>query len=804
MPNQRRRREAPNWRFSSVMSSDVDIVGHFLRQPCRQLEAAEPSPEDQHLRGHGRQGYDCQPVAVRETPRVTQGRGAAVVEDPHAAEQAYIDGLYVRLAELRAHTAARLAEVRLYQTRHRQALLERDAEIYLLEGALARYDVGGGALCFGRIDLEDGARYYIGRLGLSDESLEPLLVDWRAPAAEPFYRATPGQPEGVVLRRHLLCEGRRLVAIDDEVFDVAALGDERRNALRGEAALMAALQRRRTGRMADIVATIQAEQDEVIRSPLEGVLLVQGGPGTGKTAVALHRAAYLLYTHRERLSARGVLIVGPSTVFLRYIEQVLPALGETGAVLARVGDMYPGIAARRPESAEATEVKGRSGMVDVLKRAVRTRQRILREETIVGFGTVLLRVTPQASRSARRRARATGLPHNRAKAVFDNALVDELVEQAEAKDASLGRSNAQGRRRELRTALRRSREFRALTYRLWPELTPAELIGDLMSSRVLIRAAGRGTLTEDEVVALHRPPDEGEQTWSQADAPLLDEAAELLGEIQRRPSRRRRRAREDDGNGQAATIEEMARADRTWAYGHVIVDEAQEVSPMAWRMLVRRCPQRSMTVVGDWAQRSVDWGARDWTGALGPAATERLRVAELTVNYRTPEEAMALAGRLLAEVDPGLEAPSAIRSSGFIPWSLAVEPGALGDVAVGVAAAEIDAVGDGRIAVVVPAALKDAVGGALHRGLGDRVSTDTGSALDRPVAVLGVAEVKGLEFDSVLVIEPAAIVEASRRGANDLYVAVTRTTNRLGLLHTRALPDALSSARQVASIADIG
>ena len=609
-----------------------------------------------------------------------------------------------------------------------------------------------------------------------------------------------------MLRRHLLCEGPRLVAIDDEVFDEAALGDEQRRALRGEAALMAALQRRRTGRMADIVATIQAEQDEVIRSPLEGVLLVQGGPGTGKTAVALHRAAYLLYTHRERLAARGVLIVGPSTVFLRYIEQVLPALGETGAVLARVGDLYPGIRARRPESSAATEVKGRANMVDVLKRAVRTRQRILREETIVGFGAVQLRVTPQASRSARKRARATGQPHNRAKAVFDNALLDELVDQAEAKDAHLGRSNGQGRRRELRTALRRSREFRALAYRLWPELTPAELLGDLLSARVLIRAAGRGTLSEDEVSALHRPPDDSEERWSPADVPLLDEAAELLGEIQRRPSRRRRRARED-GDGGALdhrTIEEMARADRTWAYGHVIVDEAQEVSPMAWRMLVRRCPQRSMTVVGDWAQRSVDWGARGWTGALGAAATERLRLAELTINYRTPEEAMTLAGRLLAEVDPDLEAPSSIRSSGFTPWSLAVEPGALGDVAVGVVAAELDAVGDGRIAVVVPAALKDAVGGALHRGLGDRVSTDTGSALDRPVAMFGVAEVKGLEFDSVLVVEPAAIVEASRRGANDLYVAVTRTTNRLGLLHTRALPDALSAARQVASITDIG
>ena len=727
-------------------------------------------------------------------------RGAAA-EDPHGAEQRYIDGLYRRLAELRAQTTARLADVRLQQTRHRQNLLERDAEIHLLEGAVARYDVGGGALCFGRIDMEDGARYYIGRLGLSDEALEPLLVDWRAPAAEPFYRATPGQPEGVVLRRHLLCEGRRLVAIDDEVFDEAALGEEQRQTLRGEAALMVALQRRRTGRMADIVATIQGEQDQVIRSPLEDVLLVQGGPGTGKTAVALHRAAYLLYTHRERLTARGVLIVGPSTVFLRYIEQVLPALGETGAVLARVGDLYPGVAGRRPESPAAVEVKGRAAMVDVLKRAVRTRQRMLREDAVVGLGALQLRVTPQASRAARRRARATGQPHNKAKAVFDNALLDGLVEQAAAKDVRLGRGEGQGRRRELRASLRRSREFRALAYRLWPELTPMDLLGDLLSARVLIRAAGRRVLSEDDVAAIHWPTDGADRGWSAADVPLLDEAAELLGEVQQR---RRSHERGEGIVSDDRTVEEMARADRSWTYGHVIVDEAQEVSPMAWRMLVRRCPQRSMTVVGDWAQRSVDWGAPGWESALGGAATERLRVAELTVNYRTPEEAMELAGRVLADVDPALQPPSAIRSSGFAPWALRAESEALGDVAAGVVGGELGAVGDGRIAVVVPATLRDAIGEALRHGLGDGVSTEGASALDRPVAVFGVADVKGLEFDSVVVVEPAAIVEASPRGANDLYVALTRTTNRLGLLHTRELPDALSAARPVTSIAEIG
>ncbi|MCU1448854.1 MAG: hypothetical protein JWP02_1024, partial [Acidimicrobiales bacterium] len=441
-------------------------------------------------------------------PLVTEGEAGS--EDPFVVEQRYIDGLYRRLEQLRVQTAARLAEARLRQTRHRQALLERDAEIHLLEGVLARYDFGGGALCFGRIDLKDGPRYYIGRLGLSDETHEPLLVDWRAPVAEPFYRATARQPEGVALRRHLLCEGRRLLTIDDEVFDQEALDEDERRTLRGEAALMAALERRRTGRMGDIVATIQAEQDTVIRAPLEGVLLVQGGPGTGKTAVALHRAAYLLYTHRERLAARGVLILGPSSVFLRYIEQVLPALGETGAVLARPGDLYPGVVGRRPESPEAVRVKGRADMVRVLRRAVRTRQRILREEVPIGLGALQLVVTPQASRTARQRARATGLPHNRAKSTFDAALLDGLLAQAGDREARLGRPLNGRRRREMRNNLRRSRDFRAAAYRLWPTLSPTELLGDMYSSRVLIRAAGRDVLSEEEVGLLHRPPSDSE------------------------------------------------------------------------------------------------------------------------------------------------------------------------------------------------------------------------------------------------------------------------------------------------------
>jgi hypothetical protein len=444
-------------------------------------------------------------------------------------------------------------------------------------------------------------------------------------------------------------------------------------------------------------------------------------------------------------------------------------------------------------------------MLSFLRRAVRTRQRVLRQDAPVALGALQLTVTPAASRAARRRARASGQQHNRAKALFDAALLDELLAQVAQKEARLGRGLDHDRRRELRGALKRSREFRAVAYRLWPTLTPHELLGDLFSSRVLIRAAGRGVLSEDEVVLLHRPPSEdghGDQGWSAADVPLLDEAAELLGEPPPRRKRRRRQQTEDAPDLDRP-LEEVARADRGWTYGHVIVDEAQEISPMAWRVLVRRCPHRSMTVVGDWAQRSVDWGADGWKAALGPAA-DGLRPTELTINYRTPEEAMALASAVLVEADPGLDAPSAIRSSGFEPWSIQTAPDALGEVAAGVAAAEVEAVGEGRIAVVVPETVRAPVADALRRALGDRVATDARTALERSVSVLGVNEAKGLEFDSVVVVEPAAIAEASARGLSDLYVALTRTTNRLGVIHARPLPASLAGARPLSSMAAIG
>ncbi|HEV3399041.1 MAG TPA: helicase, partial [Actinomycetes bacterium] len=286
-------------------------------------------------------------------------------------EQAYVSLLYRRLDTLRERTQAELERALGYEGGGNvQARVDRDAFVSRHSARLAQLNGAEHGLCFGRLDLSGGSHLYIGRMGLLDEDREPLLVDWRAPAAQPFYRATWATPDGVVRRRHLRTRGRAVLGIEDDVLDLEGLSDAERDGLSGEAALLAALTASRTGRMTDIVATIQAEQDRIIRSDLPGILVVQGGPGTGKTAVALHRAAYLLYTHRQRLARRGVLVVGPNPTFLRYIEQVLPSLGETDVLLSTVGTLFPGVAATAQEPVEAAAVKGDPRMVEVLAAAI--------------------------------------------------------------------------------------------------------------------------------------------------------------------------------------------------------------------------------------------------------------------------------------------------------------------------------------------------------------------------------------------------------------------------------------------------
>jgi DNA helicase IV len=734
-------------------------------------------------------------------------------------EQDYLDLLYARLDALRERTAAELARVRRAgSTGTPQARSERDAFATLHENRLAQLRSVEDRLTFGRLDLLDAQRRYIGRIGLFDDDQGQLLVDWRAPAAQDFYRATAARPGDVVRRRHLVTRNRVVTGLEDEVLNLDALAASDAETLQGEGMLLATLNASRTGRMADIVATIQAEQDEIIRADDSGVLVVQGGPGTGKTAVALHRAAYLLYTHRERLARRGVLVVGPSPVFLRYIEQVLPSLGETGVVMTTPAELFPGVVGVIEESDEVAALKGDPRMADVIAAAVRNRQRVPSKPLVLNVEGTEIVLRPDVVADARRRARRTHKPHNVARGNFLMELLDHLAGQlarAQGLPKDLGRED----RADLISELRASRDVRRELNLLWMPLTPQRLLADLYAKPHLLAAAAP-QLSEAERAVLLRDRD---AAWTVADVPLLDEAAELLGEdetaarvaAQHDADQRRielEYAREvlRSVGGQAAsmvtaeamaerfadygpdlTVAERAAHDRSWHYGHIVVDEAQELSPMMWRLLMRRCPSRSMTVVGDVAQTSAAAGARAWGEMLDPYVADRWRLVELTVNYRTPSQIMEIASSMLAAAGISAGAPRSVRTGDWPPVAERIDPADLGAVVAAVKS-ELSMLGDGRLAVIGPRAayreLLDALVEALPADVGGGAA-----ALDARIGVLTPDQAKGLEFDAVVLVEPAAIVAESRRGANDLYVALTRPTQRLRVLHSTDLPPGMDT-----------
>ncbi|MET9262914.1 ATP-binding domain-containing protein [Amycolatopsis sp. NPDC004079] len=668
-------------------------------------------------------------------------------------EQEYVTALYGRLDALREQAASGC------ESEDPEAAARWKAE-------LARLEAVEDGLCFGRLEMHDGSRRYIGRAGLfRDGADEPLLLDWRAPAAQPFYTATMAEAHGVRGRRRITTRGRVVTALDDELLDPDAAGT---GTLVGEAALMAALTADRTGRMGDIVTTLQAEQDRIVRDGHAGVLVVQGGPGTGKTAVALHRLAYLMYT-RPRLRTRGVLVIGPSDVFLDYIGQVLPGLGEHAAVTATIARLRPDVEVSRVDPAGVAEVKGRAEAADRIAAAVWGRAGASGEAVEVEFEHQAVRLELAEWRGAAEFASGSGLPYQQARLVFQQRMVELLArrladrlenvvftESGEAIDGGsadgrlsaadlralaaagvvLGPDQDDGPRRlldevdvaDLRKALLADVAVCGVLDDLWPALTAeevvAEVFGELGNVQSADEAIGETRAGKDEA------PGEG---WSAADIPLLDEASAVLGASAR-------------------------------TFGHVVVDEAQELSAMAWRMVMRRCPAKSMTVVGDLAQTSDPAGATSWEQVLAPHVADRWRLAELSVNYRTPSEIMAAAGEVFAAQHPGLQPPRSVRAAGESPWR---RQGTLAEV--GALAGEL---------VIAPACHV----AALREGCA--------------ATVLTPGEAKGLEFDSVLIVDPARILDAPL-GRNDLYVAMTRATRWLGIVHFGPVPDELAGIREL-------
>ncbi|TSE01727.1 AAA family ATPase [Skermania sp. ID1734] len=714
------------------------------------------------------------------------------------SEQSYVAKLYEQLDAERARVKSRYGEAlrRTDGVRDGETLVARDVEVRTLTKEARRLDVADNCLCFGRLDAVSGERLYIGRIGLFDEEreFEPLLLDWRAPAARPFYVATAVRPENMHRRRQFHTRGREVVDFTDEIL---GRPDGFESDERGDSALLAAINAPRGEGMRDIVATIQAEQDEIIRLDHSGVLVIEGGPGTGKTVVALHRVAYLLYTHREQMERHGVLVVGPNPAFINHISHVLPSLGETNVVFMTPGDFLPGLHVTAEDAPEVAGLKGSLQILDVLAAAVADYQRLPDQPIPITLAGVALRIDADIAEWARDEARASGLPHNEARSVFREIVTYVLTDRAIGR---IGRGwlNRQDReaweemRASLLEELAGDDAFTAALDTLWPILTPETVLAEPFSSPGRLRLAGADG-------ALFR---ENSAAWTISDVPLLDELVDLLGTDKRvddAAARERQAATEyasavldslvsrkdhmeDDGlrlfadelldaedlaerfvERDTRELAERAAADRDWTYRHVVVDEAQELSEMDWRVLMRRCPSRSFTVVGDLAQRRSAAGATAWDAILEPYVPGRWIYRSLSMNYRTPAEIMSVAAALLAEFAPGVEPPESVRSCGVQPWSKHVT-----DTEMPTAVEKfmkVESAREGTSVVIGPPEVPGAV---------------------------PASHTKGLEFDAVLVVEPERILAEGPRGAAELYVALTRATQRLGVLHTGPLPRALS------------
>jgi len=758
-----------------------------------------------------------------------------VVSTELAREREYVLSLYARLDALRNDAQRQLELVQSSnQGGTHQNRSERDAFARIYEDRISQLNEIDERLAFGRLELMpndgDPLHRYIGRIGLRDENLVPILLDWRVPQARAFYQATAANPLGTRARRHLTSKGRNVVRIDDEIFDHELLtGDV--SHLQGEAALLATLTAQRTGRMGDIVATIQAEQDRIIRSDLRGVLVVQGGPGTGKTAVALHRAAYLLYSHREKLARSGVLIVGPSRSFLQYIEAVLPSLGETGVVLSSVGQLYPGLDTAREDDAPVAVLKGSAEMAELLRRAVLSRQRVPAETQVVDVNGEQLSIEPQLIRSAMQRAWETRKPHNVARVTFNkfalNAMARLLAEQLRDHGNTIEDSDQAWLREDLRT----SHDVRVVLNTAWIPLTPQRLLEDLYARAHWLESLTPGWSAEKRA---HLRRERG-SAFTVSDVPLLDEAAQLLGHVdstnaaeQHEQKLQRKRDVENAeqairnmdveglidaeslADGFQAAVElgstaDRASADRTWAYGHIVVDEAQELSPMQWRLLRRRCPQKSFTIVGDVAQASAAASASSWAQALDPIVGDDWRLEELTVNYRTPAQIAEAAETMALAHGLSVTRSESVRSSA---WPVTIRDvgahastASLSQKVVELIVEDLRISITGTIAVIASGSivdeLADLLGNTLGNQLGNTLETTVGrgaAGLTRTVAVLTPQEAKGLEFDTAIVVGPQRIVDEIVRGAAALYVAMTRPTQRLHLVVDGAIPLGIYSA----------
>jgi DNA helicase IV len=608
-------------------------------------------------------------------------------------------------------------------------------------------------LFFGRLDHSErpvdhadnaGASFHIGRRHVTDDAGEPMVIDWRAPVSRAFYRASVRDPLGIARRRRYGFAAGELTGFEDEHL---LAGEELGT---GSRILTAEIERPRVGPMRDIVATIQPEQDDLVRAELAASLCVQGAPGTGKTAVGLHRVAYLLYNHRERLKRSGVLVVGPNRAFLGYIAAVLPALGEIDVDQRAVPDLFDRVPVRAVDTDEAAGIKHDPRLADVLRRALYRQLARPTEPLVVSDGSYRWRLSAEALRRIVDDARREGLPYGTGRERVRARVAAAFQRQSEARGESPG--EAWLRR------IGRARPVRDFLDATWPAVEPAGLVFRLLADPALLAVAAEGVLTDEEQAAItwSKPAKTAKSArFSAADAVLIDEAAGLI--------------------------------DRTAGYGHVVVDEAQDLSPMQCRALARRCEHGSITVLGDLAQGTTPWAAARWADSLAHFGKPDAKVVALTTGFRVPETVLELANRLLPALRVEVPAATSLRHDGTLELVAVADEAAALPGAVRSALRE-----EGSIAVIAPDASIDALRAALTAaGITSADVTDLGS--EERVTLVPATLAKGLEYDHVIAVDPAGIVAAEPRGLHRLYVVLTRAVSRLVVLHSSPLPADLAA-----------
>ncbi|GAA2483736.1 AAA family ATPase [Streptomyces gobitricini] len=666
------------------------------------------------------------------------------------------------LARERAHLAASRAALRTMRE-DVQALDIRDVTANWVNAAVlsaqidervkALADLSHTPLFFGRLDYlhttQEGQKFYIGRRHVHDAGGDPMVVDWRAPVSQPFYRASRKDPQDVALRRRFGYTGGELTAYEDEHLSDPA------EAERASRLLQAEIERPRVGPMRDIVATIQPEQDEIVRGGLSGSVCVQGGPGTGKTAVGLHRVAYLLYAHRERLARTGTLVIGPNRSFLHYIEQVLPALGELEVKQATVGELVAHVEVRGEDDAAAAVVKGDARMAEVLRRALRSYVTLPAEPLMVVRGSRRWRVPAYELEEIVRELLGRDIRYGAARDALPRRIAHAvLVRMEQAGEAPDDR---------VQDAVARNPAVKAVVKAVWPAVDPAKLVLRLLSDAAFLAEHADGLLTDEErkAVLWPKPPRSVRSAkWSAADAVLIDEAADLV--------------------------------ERTPSLGHVVLDEAQDLSPMQYRAVGRRCSTGSATVLGDLAQGTTPWATADWAEALGHLGKPDAVVEELTAGFRVPREVIAYASRLLPHMSPGLAEVRSVREA---PGSLEIVPCRAEDLPASVVSAcRASLRHEGSIGLIAADARVPVLAEALREAGLSWLSPGEETTPESRLTLVPASLAKGLEYDYVVLDEPAAVVDGEpdeRTGLRRLYVVLTRAVSGLKVLHAAPLPPQL-------------